>query len=108
MTQTEGCLDRNLVLANIPAFRPIVVRILDLLSMEQPDTARLVQEISADPTLSAQVLRLANSPLFGLDQQVPSVQRGVLLLGLARVESLVMAVATTNYMRAALRTRGAR
>ena len=72
--------------------------------MEVPDTARLVQEISADPTLSAQVLRLANSPLFGVVQQVDSVQRAIFLLGLDRVQSLIMAVATTNYMRAALRT----
>ena len=104
MTQAGDHLNRNLVLANIPAFPPIVLRVLDLLSVEQPDTARLVQEISADPTLSAQVLRLANSPLFGLAQQVHSVQRAVFLLGLARVQSLIMAVATTNYMRAALRT----
>jgi HD-like signal output (HDOD) protein len=58
--------------------------------MEQPDTARLVQEISTDPTLSAQVLRLANSPLFGLVQQVRSVQRAIVLLGLVREQSLIM------------------
>ncbi len=104
MKQAGDRLDQNLVLANIPAFPPIVLRVLDLLSVEQPDTARLVAEISADPTLSAQVLRLANSPLFGVVQQVDSVQRAVFLLGLSRVQALIMAVATSNYMRAALRT----
>ena len=52
MTQAGDRLNRNLVLANIPAFPPIVLRVLGLLSVEPPDTTRLVEEISADPTLS--------------------------------------------------------
>lgn len=100
----SGPLTKDIVLANIPAFPPVVLRVLDLLANENTDTAPLVREISSDATLSAQILRLANSPLFGLAAQVDTVHHAVVTLGFARVESLVMAVATTNYMKGAMKT----
>jgi putative nucleotidyltransferase with HDIG domain len=100
----QAPLTKDIVLANIPAFPPVVMRVLDLLANEDTDTAPLVREISADATLSAQLLRLANSPLFGLAAQVDTVHQAVVTLGFARVHSLVMAVATTNYMKGAMKT----
>lgn len=97
-------LTKDIVLASIPAFPPVVLRVLDLLANEDTDTAPLVREISADATLAAQILRLANSPLFGLAAQVDTVHHAVVTLGFARVQSLVMAVATTNYMKGAMKT----
>jgi len=97
-------LTKDIVLANIPAFPPVVLRALDLLANEDTDTAPLVRELSSDATLAAQILRLANSPLFGLAAQVDTVHHAVVTLGFARVQSLVMAVATTNYMKAAIKT----
>jgi HD-like signal output (HDOD) protein len=100
----ECPLTKDIVLANIPAFPPIVLRTLDLLSKDTPDVGDVVQKISSDATLSAQLLKLANSPLFGFVAQIATVQHSVVALGLIRVRSLVLAVATTNYMRKALGT----
>jgi HD-like signal output (HDOD) protein len=97
-------LSKEIVLAKIPAFPPVILRVLDLLSAEEPNMAQLVGEISADATLSAQILRLANSPLYGLAAQVRTVQQAIVVLGFVSVQALVMAVATTNYMRASLHT----
>jgi HD-like signal output (HDOD) protein len=102
----EHRLTKDLVLANIPAFPPIVLRALDLLSEDTPDVLQLVQEISSDATPAAQLLKLANSPLFGFTAQIGTVHHSVVALGLIRVRSLVVAVATTNYMRQALGTEG--
>jgi len=100
----DSRLTKETVLANIPAFPPIVLRVLGLLSADRPDMVPLVREIGSDATLSAQVLRMANSPLFGLAAQVDTVHRAVVTLGFVRVQSLVLAVATRSYMQAALRT----
>lgn len=99
-----GTLTDDRVLCRIPAFPPVVLRVLDLLARQETDMALLVREIASDATLSAQVLRLANSPLFGLATQVDTVHHAVVTLGFSRVQSLVMAVATTNYIKGAMRT----
>ncbi|MCS6953212.1 MAG: HDOD domain-containing protein [Bryobacterales bacterium] len=92
-------------LSKIPAFPPIVLRVLDLASDEEVDVRKLVELITADTALSAQILRLANSPLFGLTARVDSLQHALVVLGLRRMHNLAMTAATSNYLRSALRTR---
>ncbi len=60
----------------------------------------LGETISADPSLTAQVLRLANSALFGRRGEVRSLLSGLTLLGVDRVYSLVL---TSGLKRLALR-----
>lgn len=95
---------KDISLANIPAFPAVALRVLDLVSHDDADFDLLVREIASDATLSAQVLRLANSALFRFETRVGTVQQAVMLLGAQQVQSLVMSVATANYSRAALRT----
>ncbi len=95
---------KEISLARIPAFPAVALRVLDLVSQDDPDFDLLVREIASDATLSAQVLRMANSALFSLETQIGTVQQAVFMLGTQRVQSLVMSVATANYSRAALRT----
>ena len=95
---------KDAILSKIPAFPPVVLKALDLLARDATDIAELSRLISTDATLAAQVLRLANSALFGFTSQIETVQHAVSALGLTRIQALVMTVATTNYMRGALRT----
>src|SRR5690242_10703046 len=99
---SEDCPLKDISLANIPAFPAVALRVLDLVSQDDADFGLLVREIASDATLSAQVLRLANSALFRYE--VGTLQQAVMLLGAQRVQSLVMSVAMRNYSRAVLRT----
>src|ERR1022692_1935928 len=134
MNQNSGELtqaDRKGLLARIPAFPPIVLRLLDLLARDDVEIRELVALISSDPAIvlrlldllarddveirelvalissdpafSAQILRVANSPLFGFRSRIDSLQSALVVLGLRRVRSLSMTVATANHMKAALR-----
>jgi HD-like signal output (HDOD) protein len=94
--------DRKGLLARIPAFPPIVLRLLDLLARDDVEIRELVALISSDPAFSAQILRVANSPLFGYRCQIDSLQSALVVLGLRRVRSLSMTVATANHMKAVL------
>jgi putative nucleotidyltransferase with HDIG domain len=90
-------------LSRIPAFPPIVMRVFDLLTSEDVEVRKLVEILTADPAFSAQILRLANSPVFGFHSRIESLQHALVILGLRRVRSLAMTVATANYMQAALK-----
>ncbi|HTQ53070.1 MAG TPA: HDOD domain-containing protein [Bryobacteraceae bacterium] len=103
----QGCVDavqtdRKGLLARIPAFPPIVLRLLDLLAREDVEIRELVALISSDPAFSAQILKVANSPLFGFRGQIDSLQSALVVLGLRRVRALCMTVATSNHMKAVL------
>jgi HD-like signal output (HDOD) protein len=103
--QDSGTLtrpDRKGLLARIPAFPPIVLRLLDLLARDNVEIRELVALVSSDPAFSAQILRVANSPLFGFRSQIDSLQSALVVLGLRRIRSLCMTVATSNHMKAVL------
>ena len=55
----------------------------------EPDMQKLGNIIAKDISLSAAMLRAANSPAFGLRQKVTSISRAVLLLGMRNTASLV-------------------
>ena len=106
VSQISGQLrqpDRKGLLARIPAFPPIVLRLLDLLGRDNVEIRELVALISSDPAFSAQILQVANSPLFGFRGQIDSLQSALVVLGLRRIRSLCMTVATANHMKAVLR-----
>ncbi len=96
---------RDLALADIPTFPAIAVTVLNLLSTEDVRVAQLAEAIDSDPLFSAQVLRVANSPLFGLRTQIDSVHLAIVTLGLTRIQALTLSVATANYMRAEFNTK---
>lgn len=67
--------------------------------VEDPDTTalHLSRVISADPAMTARVLKLVNSAFWGFSGRIESVSRAVSLLGMFQVHDLVLAtsVATT-------------
>ena len=79
-----------------------MLRLLDLLARSNVEIRELCALISSDPAFSAQILRYANSPLFGLRSQVDSLQSALVVLGLRRIRSLTMTVATANHMKGVL------
>lgn len=53
------------------------------------EVARLIER---DPTLTVSLLRLANSPFFGMRRQICSVGDAVMVLGMSAVRRLVMSL----------------
>jgi HD-like signal output (HDOD) protein len=54
-------------------------------------TAAVGLVVEADPALTVQVLRTANSPFYGLSRRVGSVRQAITVLGFAMVRSLAAA-----------------
>ena len=81
-------------LMRVPPLSPASAKLYTL-NEENADMRRVAALISGDPALSALVLRLVNSPLFGVRHSVKGILQAVALLGLDRIRSL----ATTAAMK---------
>ncbi|MGH2683834.1 MAG: HDOD domain-containing protein [Actinomycetota bacterium] len=77
-------------LQRLPAQPISAVRVLTMVDDPNASTADLARVIETDPALSAQVLKLANSPYYGLSHNVGSAGRAVLLLGFTTVRALAV------------------
>jgi putative nucleotidyltransferase with HDIG domain len=77
-------------LQRLPAQPVSAMRILRMLDDPHASTADLARLVETDPALSAQVMRMANAPYYGLSQNVSSAGRAVVLLGFTTVRALAV------------------
>ena len=76
--------------AAIPSLPQVVTRFLEVIRDPAFDFDEVADVLSADPGMTADMLRLVNSPLFGVTRTVSSLHQALALLGLRRVRSLVL------------------
>jgi putative nucleotidyltransferase with HDIG domain len=79
-------------LDKVPPIAGIVLDLLRSLDDENLDAAHLAMKIGHDPVLSARVLKVVNSPFYGVAGKVASLQEAVMVLGFSSVRRLALAV----------------
>jgi len=77
-------------IVKLPTLPGIAVRILDVVKKEGSNLNEIAEIISSDPPLSAEVLKVSNSALYGLTSKVSTVPRAVSLLGIDAVKNLAL------------------
>jgi putative nucleotidyltransferase with HDIG domain len=83
----------------LPPFSPVVAKLLEELNGEVQSFRRLSLRISEDPALAAQVLRLANSALYGRRGEVSSLLLALNLIGTDRLRALVLTYGVRQLFR---------
>lgn len=83
---------------HIPTLPAITRKIIQLVENKQSTALNLFQLISHDPALATRTLRLANSCVYGRPRQIGSIDRAIVLLGLAEVKTIVMEACLSNIL----------
>ena len=81
---------RALLVDGIPTLPAYVFELSGLLNATAVDLRRVCRVIRTDPSLTAQVIRLCNSPSLGLQERVHNIEDAVILLGRERLRTLVL------------------
>lgn len=93
LTQPSSLAKRTQLLAEVPPFRPVAIRLLKLVGSPSQSLAEIVALLRTNAVLTGAVLRLANSPLFGARYEIGNVLRALAFLGLDRVNSMILTTA---------------
>ncbi|HVX12268.1 MAG TPA: HDOD domain-containing protein [Pirellulales bacterium] len=80
-------LNHSRQLYTLPA---VALEVLELANSPQVDTARVKACIERDPALTAKLLRVVNSSLFGLTRRVSSLNQALAVLGTKPLKMLVL------------------
>jgi HD-like signal output (HDOD) protein len=93
MNTDNDMLDRNadqiVKEIGIPPCPAILTKLLRETRTDEPDFRRVGQLVGGDVALASAVLKVANSPFYGLRTKAASVQQALALLGLNAVTQLV-------------------
>jgi diguanylate cyclase (GGDEF)-like protein len=74
----------------LPSLPGVAVRVLELVKQENASVATVGKVISADPALSAKVIRTVNSSFYGLTHQVATINHALVLLGMQTVKTVAL------------------
>lgn len=88
MPTAQELIKNNIALVSLPE---VVNRINMLINDPNASANEIAQLISQDPALTAQLLKVVNSPLYPLSRPVESIITAVSLLGSRQIRDLVIA-----------------
>ncbi|MEI6125710.1 MAG: HDOD domain-containing protein [Pseudomonadota bacterium] len=78
-----------------PRVLPFVAKkVLDIVSNEDASIVEICQVIEKDQTITASVLKIANSVYYGPRQKVTSIRQAIVILGLKALRNIVLLVST--------------
>jgi len=83
---------------NLPPVSQAAMKLVNLLEQASISNDEIVAVIKCDNVLTAKLLRACNSPYFGLDEPVASVDQAVLLLGHQQILHIVLTLAFGSAM----------
>jgi len=92
----EAVLKKVRASKEIPTLGPVVGEVLRLGADPNANFRSVSKVIARDPALTARVLRVANSPYYGLRGEVATVEKAVGLLGLAEVRNIALSVSVIS------------
>jgi len=84
----------------MPAFRSSVQHLLQLAADINADSRKIVQVVETDPLMTVKILKVINSPFYGLAQKISSVQRAVVHLGINTIKNMALSVAAIGMLPA--------
>jgi putative nucleotidyltransferase with HDIG domain len=79
-----------------PAVALQLIQQMQLPAVSAGDVARLIE---LDPSLTASLLRLVNSPFFGMRREIASISDAVIVMGMSAVRRIVMSLAVAGPLR---------
>ena len=76
---------------------PTILReILDLVNNQEVSNNDLANVVLKDPSLTAQLIRIANSSFYGVSRQITSVNHAIMVIGLKAVKYYILSSAVLN------------
>lgn len=81
---------------NIPSLSAVINDIIETLNDEDTNIELLTNKIMQDPSLSTRVLKVANSPFYGLSGKISSLKEACIVLGAYSIKNIAVATGIVN------------
>jgi putative nucleotidyltransferase with HDIG domain len=87
----------------LPPFPAVASRVISLVTNDDVGARQVSEIVKLDPTFTAEILKVANSALFGVAREVKTVDLAVPLLGLDRVKAIATLIAVNSMVKSTMK-----
>jgi len=88
----EELQNRIKAIANLPTLPHIASRLMRIVNSPDTSANTIAAAVAQDVSLSARVLRLANSAFYGIPQTINTLNHAVVILGFKIIETMVLSL----------------
>jgi len=81
---------------SMPTLPTVTFQVMEITADSNSSANDLVKIISPDVSLTAKILKIANSPLYGLTREISSLQHALTVLGFKEIRNLVISTAAVE------------
>ncbi len=81
---------------NLPTLPPVVTRILALVEDPKATGQQVAEAVSMDQAMVASILKIVNSPFYGLNRRISSISHAILLLGFRTIRNMALSATLLN------------
>ncbi|MFC1825421.1 HDOD domain-containing protein [Thermodesulfobacteriota bacterium] len=81
---------------DLPTLSPVATRIINMAIDDETSAREIAGVITVDPALTAKLLRVVNSPLYGLRKEITTLHQAISLLGMKAVRTLSLSISLVN------------
>jgi len=85
--------------SDLPAPRQAAIQIMRACAQEDINNQALAKLASNDPQLTAELLRIVNSPFFGMAGEVSSISRAITMLGHRALRNMVLCISVKDVLK---------
>lgn len=76
-------------ISNLPTIPVIISQVLDMIDNDGASASSLSSIVEQDQTLTAHVLKVANSPFYGFSRRIATVELAIVVLGMNEIKDIV-------------------
>lgn len=83
---------------NLPALSEVVSRCMTMLGDPNCSIRELTELISKDQSITAKIIRIANSAFYGYSRQIKTLSDAIVILGFRQIRTLLITASTSNHL----------
>ena len=106
MQISEELQDRIKHIANLPTLPQVASKLMNIISNPLTSTSDVAFVVGQDLSLSAKILRLANSAFYGIPRSITNINNAVVVLGLKVINTMVLSLTVFDMFPEDKHTRG--
>lgn len=99
MMLPESIKERVQSVIQLPALPSVAAEIMAMVEDPRTSASALARVIATDPTLTAKVLKVANSPFYGFPRKVSTIDFAVIVLGYDALREIVVSISLVNSLQ---------
>lgn len=96
---SQEVIDRIDKIENLPTIPSILRKILGIIEDPNVSIQKISDFVASDPTLTARILKMVNSPVYGFPGRISSINHAMVILGLNAVKGLLIGVSVFEVMK---------